>query len=220
VSRPLVEAAVETVAHARLACEHGAARIELCESLEVAGLTPRVDLIRDVRAAVEVPLHVLIRPRPGSFVYDAAEVRAMCRAVQEARRAGADGVVVGALTRDGAIDRSAILALREAAGTLPMMAHRAVDAAYDLVETVEALASLGVVRVLTSGGAPTAEEGLPGLRQLVTEMQDRIVILAGGWIRPGNAARIVAETGVREIHVGFPVGAEMDRVRGVVAALS
>jgi copper homeostasis protein len=220
VSRPLVEAAVETVAHARLAEEHGAGRIELCESLEVAGVTPRVDLIRDVRAAIEVPLHVLIRPRAGNFIYDATEVGAMCRAAQEARRAGADGLVVGALTRSGAVDRAAIEALREAAGPLPLMAHRAVDAAVDLLEAVETLAALGVERVLTSGGAPTAEEGLPGLRQLVSTLGDRIVILAGGWIRPGNALRIVQATGVREVHVGFPVGAEMDRVRGVVAALS
>ena len=215
----VVEAAVESVAHARRAEADGADRLELCVSLSLGGLTPSAGLLRSVRAAVDLPIHVLVRPRPGDFIYTPDELAVMCADAREARRCGADALVVGCLTRDGVVDRPAMAALRQAAGTTPLVAHRAVDAAWDLAETIEAMADLGISRVLTSGGAPSAEQGLPLLSTLVGHWGERLTILAGGGVRAGNVRRIVEGSGVREVHVGFPEDAEPDRVMAVVAAL-
>jgi copper homeostasis protein len=202
------------------AAHDGAHRVELSENLAAGGVTPSLALLRAVRAAVDRPLLVLVRSRPGDFVYAEDDVATMCRAVREARLAGADAVAVGALTRAGLVDRTAIERFREAAGPLPLVAHRAVDAAADLIEAVDTLAALGVTRVLTSGGAPTAEEGIPRLRRLVEHIGERVTILAGGSVRARNVRRIVDETGVREVHLAFTADAEPDRVRGVVTALA
>jgi copper homeostasis protein len=215
----LVEAAVETVAQARRAVADGASRLELCAALADGGVTPDVALVRAVRAAVAVPLHVLIRPRPGDFVYSSGEVRAMCESVRALRAAGADAVVVGALTVQGAVDVEALAAMAEAAGSTPLVGHRAVDTARDAEEAIEACVTAGLTRVLTSGGAATAADGAPVLKRLVTRFARRVTILAGGGVRAGNVQRLVAETGVREIHAGFPVNAEVDRIRDIVAAL-
>src|SRR5688572_31534985 len=104
----LLEAAVESLARARRAVGGGARRLELCASLSLGGLTPNLDLLRAVRAAVDVPLHVLIRPRAGDFVYAPPELEIMCASVRAAREAGADGAVVVALTAEGVVDRSAM----------------------------------------------------------------------------------------------------------------
>ena len=152
-------------------------------------------------------------------MYSAEEIAVMGHDVQEARRAGLDGLVVGCLTREGVVDRAAMESLRAAAGTLPLVAHRAVDAAWDLAEAVDAMASLGIHRILTSGGARTAEQGIPQLNSLAASWGDRLTILAGGGVRASNVRRIVEGTGVREVHLGFPEEAEPDRVRAVLLAL-
>lgn len=215
----LVEVAVETLARAERAVEDGAHRLELCANLSEGGLTPPPTLVRAVKAAVGVPVHVLIRPRAGPFVYDAAERAQMCDAVRASRDVGADAVVVGALTTSGDVDGAAIEALREAAGALPLVAHRAVDGARDVAAAVEAMASFGAARVLTSGGAKTAAEGVATLAELVRRFAGRVQVLAGGSIRAANARHVVDATGVREIHLGFPQDAEADRVRALVAVL-
>ena len=125
----------------------------------------------------------------------------MRRDVRAARELGAAGVVAGALRRDGRVDADATARLVEAAGPLPVTFHRAVDLAPDLAEALETLASLGVRRVLTAGGAPTALEGADALAALVRQAGDRVAILAGGSIREAHAAELVRRTGVRELHV-------------------
>jgi len=78
--------------------------------------------------------------------------------------------------------------------------HRAFDVFPDRSEALERLISLGVERVLTSGGAPTAPEGAKEIRRLVVQAKDRITILPGGGINADNVARLVQQTGVREVH--------------------
>jgi copper homeostasis protein len=215
----LIEAAVETVAQARRAVGDGAHRLELCSALSEGGVTPDVAFVRAVRTAVAVPLHVLIRPRSGGFVYDGAEVLAMCESIRALRAAGANAVVVGALTAHGTVDAAAMAAMAKAAGSTPVVGHRAVDAARDVAEAIESGAAAGVTRVLTAGGAATAAEGAGALKRLVTRFAGQVTILAGGGVRAGNVQRLVSETGVREVHVGFPENAEADRVAAVVAVL-
>ena len=215
----LLEAAVESLARARQAVRDGAQRLELCARLDVGGLTPAVDLVRAVRGAVDVPLHVLIRPRPGHFVYADDEVALMVAGVLAARAAGADALVVGALEASGAVDTRVMARLREAAAPAPLVAHRCVDQAREVTEAVAVMDALGIARVLTAGGAANAEEGIGRLADLVRRFP-AVTILAGGSVRASNVARIVAEAGVREVHVGFPEDAEEGRIAAVADALS
>jgi len=202
LSPPLIEACVEHPGSAVAAVMAGAGRLELCAALSDGGMTPSAGMIRVVRAAVAVPVHVLIRPRVGDYVFDPTELDVMVADILEARRGGVDGVVIGALTGARTVDRDAVARLVSAAGPLGVTFHRAVDQTADIVGAVETLAKLGVQRVLTSGGAATAEQGIPTLRRLVQLFGGRVTILAGGRVRSGNAARIVRETGVRELHLG------------------
>ena len=87
----LLEIAVGSFERAVAAERAGADRLELCVDLEVAGLTPSLDLIRKVRAAVNIPVHVLVRPRAGNFVYSSsefAELAQWCRDLLDSLAAG------------------------------------------------------------------------------------------------------------------------------------
>ena len=208
----IVEACVETVASAVGAQRAGADRIELCSDLAEGGVTPSAGLIRAVRARIEVPLQVLIRPRGGEYVYDAAEEEVMLADIREAGRAGADGVVIGVLSTGQRVHRARTERLVAAAESMRCTFHRAFDATPDLEASIAQLVELGVARVLTSGGMSTALQGAASLARLQARWGERIAILAGGGIRAGNVARIIRETGVREVHLGprLPGSAELD----------
>lgn len=215
----LVEAAVETIDSARRAVAEGAGRLELCADLPRQGVTPSAGFIRTVRAMLEVPLHVLVRPRPGSFAYSPDELALMLADIAECRRAGVDGVVIGALTPERTIDREQTARLLAAARPLAVTFHRAVDLVPDPAAAVTTLVELGVERVLTSGGGRTAADGCRDLARLQQAFGGVITLMAGGGIRGANAQSIISATGVRELHVGVPADAETGRVRAVVAAL-
>lgn len=209
----LFEACVESVAEAVAAERGGAGRVELCIELAVDGTTPPAEMIRDTCRALTIPVMVLVRPRAGDFRYSAAEVIGMIADIERATANGAAGVVIGALDADGAIDRSAMARLIAAARPMSVTFHRAFDVAPDRAAALETLVSLGVDRVLTSGGAPSALEGVQELKRLVRQAAGRIGILAGGLIRAGNAAAIVKATGVTEIHAHTDVAAIMRALR-------
>ena len=118
--------AVQDVRGARVAREAGADRVELCVGLVTGGLTPTPAAVTQT-ADVGLPVHVLVRPRPGGFVHDDDEVTLMVAQVREALAAGAAGVVVGALTPGREIDVRALAALVAAADGRPVTFHRAFD---------------------------------------------------------------------------------------------
>jgi len=196
----LVEGCVEGLADAQAAARGGADRLELCADLSVGGTTPSAEVIRAVKARVFIPVFVMARPRGGSFVYDAGEVDATHRDIERVIAAGADGVVVGALTSSNEVDVPTLRGFVARAGGVPVTFHRAFDQVGDLSRTLEILVDAGVQRVLTAGGQGTALEGLAVLRSLVEQAGDRIVVLAGGKVRGHNAGEIIARTGVRELH--------------------
>jgi copper homeostasis protein len=200
-TRILVEACVDSVASSLAAERGGADRLELCDALFDGGTTPSAGMIAACRAAVSIPLFVLIRPRGGGFVYSDAERDVMRRDIVVARELGADGVVIGGLRPDGTIDVALVRLLMAAAGELPVTFHRAFDLTADLVASLESLAGAGVARVLTAGGAQTASEGATTLGDLVRRAGSRLTVMAGGGVREDNVQRLVERTGVREVHV-------------------
>jgi copper homeostasis protein len=197
----LVEACVESPAAARQAETAGADRVELCRNLDVGGTTPDLALVERTRQLLTIPLHVLIRPRSGDFHYAGDEISVMLQDIAAVARLGADGVVIGALDAAARVDRAVTRTLKEAAHPMTVTFHRAFDQVRNPFEAAETLMELGLPRVLTSGGAPSAAEGIPVLAELVRRGAASLTILAAGGIRAPNARRIVEETGVAELHL-------------------
>jgi copper homeostasis protein len=196
----LLEVCVDSLERASAAQAGGAGRIELCARLELGGLAPSRELLDAALARAAVPYHVMVRPRAGDYVYSHAEIEAMEQQIDGLRASGARGVVLGVMTRHGAIDAELTALLVARARPLSVTFHRAFDGAHDLEDALETLIDLGVDRVLTSGGAATAFEGRAVLRELVARAEDRIVVMPGGGVRSHNAAQIVADTGASELH--------------------
>ena len=196
----ILEICAGSVESAIAARDGGAKRIELCAALEVGGVTPSAGLIAQARKVEGVILNVIIRPRGGDFLYNEYEVACMTEDIRTCKRLGADGVVIGALTADGDIDTATCKKLIEAAEGMSITFHRAFDMCRDPHKALEELVSLGCDRVLTSGQAPTAEAGIPLLKQLVEKAAGRIIIMPGCGVNSANAAKILQDTGATEIH--------------------
>lgn len=195
------EIVVEGVAGAITAERTGADRVELVSALVDGGLTPTVGTVeRTLDATSRVDVFPIIRPRGGDFVFDEHEVAAMERDIGVLRTIGVPGVVIGALTPEGRIDRPVVERLIAAAKGAEVTFHRAFDVTADPHAALEELVELGVARVLTSGQEATAAEGIPLIADLVRRAAGRITVMPGGGVREENAAGIVAATGVTELH--------------------
>ena len=214
----LVEACVDSVDAARIAERAGAGRLELCENLDVGGITPSVELLGAVRAAVRIPISVMVRPRGGRYVHSPSELDLMRRQIDQARDFGADMIVIGVLTESDAIDLPAVRELVACASDVPVTFHRAFDDVDDQLAALDSLVDAGIARVLTSGGADTALEGADQLRRLVARAAGRIAVMAGGRVRPNNARVLVARSGVAEVHARSEL--DESRVRGIVEAVA
>jgi copper homeostasis protein len=203
--RLAVEIAVQDRAGVRIALEADADRIELCSALGVGGLTPSAALIDAAVAEAAAAghdgfVHVLVRPRPGGFVYTPDEIELTVADIRHARSAGASGVVVGALDDIGAVDEEAVARFVEAAGDLDVTFHRAIDIVPDPLGALETLVALGVRRILTSGGEARSVDGVGMLAALTAEASGRLQVMAGGGVTVPDILAIAA-TGVDAVHL-------------------
>lgn len=205
LDRPELEICAETLQACEAAREGGADRIELCSALSESGLTPSHGLIRAAIERSGLPVHVLLRPRGGDFVYSDGEYETMRDDLRHAAQLGASGVVLGLLHRDGSVDRERTAALVDLAGPLPVTFHRAFDRSRDLHEALETVVGCGCARLLSSGGQPTAPEGAGMLRTLVREAGGRLRIAAGGGVRPQTAAALIEQARV-DLHASLRSG--------------
>lgn len=179
----------------------GARRVELCANLEVGGTTPKAEDIAYCVNELGLRTHVLVRPREGDFCYSTAEYAQILEEIDMCRKAGAHAVVVGFLTAEGKIDEVRTREAVRRAAPMEVTFHRAFDEMnQEPLEALEVVIGCGCHRILTSGCQPSAEAGIDTLRQLVKQASGRITILAGAGVTPGNVAKIVAETGVAEVH--------------------
>ncbi|WP_180899574.1 copper homeostasis protein CutC [Martelella soudanensis] len=195
----LLEICVGDVGGLETAVEAGADRIELCASLDQGGLTPSAGLI-EVAAAAPVPVHVLIRPRAGGFVYTAREFETMLRDIAFCRRAGVAGVVIGALDRHHDLDADGLATLVGAARGMDITLHRAFDLTRDPFAALETAVALGIPRILTSGQEQRASEGRDLIAVLAEAAGERISLMPGGGLNAENAQLFLAIPGVRELH--------------------
>lgn len=192
-----------------LAAQHaGADRVELCAGLIEGGTTPSLGMVQAVRQRASLGVMVIIRPRAGDFLYSSDEMEVMLADVAMARKAGADGVVIGCLTADGSIDRVGTRALIQAARPMQVTFHRAFDLCRDPLVALEEVIELGADRILTSGQENTVLEGVDLIRDLIRRAAGRTIIMPGGGITPRNVSRIIALTGATEIHMSCRRGVE------------
>lgn len=196
-----IEACCPDLSSVRTAVQAGAGRIELCEELGIGGITPSETFLRQALDVTgDVPVNVLVRPRGGNFVYTPDEVEQMLRSIRMCRAAGANGVVIGALLADGSVDIGTVSRLVHEAEGLDITFHRAFDESADLAKALEDIIGLGIKRILTSGGCPTAYLGRFVLRDLVLQAAGRITIMPGCGVLPSNLDEIAAVTGATEFH--------------------
>jgi copper homeostasis protein len=204
LSRPLLEVCVQSSTDASLAAEGGADRVELCQAIELGGLTPSAGTISSTCASSALPVIVLTRPRAGDFIYSSQEIDAVTRDLEQLKALGAHGAAFGALTPQGDIDQSALEIWIAASQGLELVFHRAFDSCKAPLESLELLAECGIHRVLSSGGAATAAEGADELAIWIEAMRGRVEILPGGSIRASNVAALVAKTGAEGVHFRAP----------------
>ncbi|KAL6761656.1 copper homeostasis protein cutC [Haematococcus lacustris] len=200
----VVEICIDSVASAEHARQGGAQRVELCANLHEGGVTPSAGMIKMVRQAFPPPgqLMVLIRCRGGDFLYSPEELLVMQEDIEVCSQLGADGVVLGCLTATGEVDSDATATLMRTAliKGLQVTFHRAFDLCRDMSAALQQLVRLGVQRVLTSGGKPSALAGAGMIAQLVGEAGHDIIVVAGGGLTEENVEEVVRRSGVLEVH--------------------
>jgi copper homeostasis protein len=199
----VLEIAVDTLDRALAAERGGAHRIELCRELSNGGLTPSIELMRLAREQVRLPIFAMIRSRAGDFAYSEADFAKMQRDVTVAVHMGMDGLVLGIIAEGGRVDIERTRRLVELAQPLPVTFHRAFDVTADLRKALEDVIRTGAVRVLTSGGAASAQAGVGRLTNLVEAASTRIAVMPGAGITAMNVAHIAKTTGAREFHAGL-----------------
>lgn len=187
---------------------NGAHCAELCESLEVGGVTPSYGTLKKVASDMKIPVRVLIRPRSGNYIYNDDELEMMCTDIALIKELGYEGVVIGALDENGNLDVEKIKAMMKAGEGMKFTFHRAIDACNDPLEALATLVDLGFDKVLTSGCKPKAVDGIDMIRQMQEKFGDKIRIMAGGGVNVGNVMKIINETGVTNCHASLTVEVE------------
>jgi len=205
----VLEVCVDSTASALAAKRGGADRLELCADLIVGGTTPSLTLVQQVKAETGLPVRALLRPRFGDFCYDSYELAQMEQLAAELVEAGADGIVTGVLTPEGALDAGAMQPIYAAARKAAEKAgrpvactlHRAFDVCADPFAALETARSMGLCTILTSGQAASAPQGAALLRQLTERAGKDVEILAGAGVSAQNIPVLAAQTGVRAFHL-------------------
>jgi copper homeostasis protein len=178
----------------------GAHRIELCTALSEGGLTPSYGLLQEAIKKSGLPIHVLIRPRGGDFMYTPSEMEVMRKDLEYSHSVGASGVVLGVLCADGTVDIDQTRHFVEMAGPLEVTFNRAFDCTVSKERALEDVIAAGCKRVLTSGGEPEVVRGAESLARLVDQAAGRIDVAVGGGLRLNNAAAVARTTGAQHFH--------------------
>lgn len=195
----LLEVCVDDIAGLEAAIEGGADRIELCSALAVGGLTPSAGLMSAAQRS-PVPCYAMIRPRAGDFIYSPQEIDIMTNDIYFAASSGLAGVVFGASLPGGRLDTEALIALSNAIGTMPRTLHRAFDLVPDMAEAIELAIECGFERILSSGRAAAAVDGLDDLEKAIRIANGRISVMPGAGVNLGTIDAILDRIDVREVH--------------------
>ena len=178
----------------------GANRVELCANLEVGGITPSRQDIQKVKGLLDIPLHILIRPRAGNFTYTESEILQIIADIQFCKNIGCDGVVIGALNTNGSINKVQTQTMVKAAKPMHITFHRAFDEGNSLQQNLEDVIACGCDSLLTAGQNNNVTDGISNLEQLIRLANNRITILAGSGVNHTNTEALY-KIGIRNFHL-------------------
>jgi copper homeostasis protein len=178
----------------------GAVRVELCDNLPEGGTTPSYAQIKLAKERLKIKVYPIIRPRGGDFLYTDLEFDLMKADIEVCKQLNCDGVVFGILNEDGSVDTLRCGELMELAKPMKVTFHRAFDSSNDLNKSLEDVIQLGCERILTSGGASSAYEGIEKIAELIALAGERISIMPGAGVNAKNISAIIKRSGAREFH--------------------
>lgn len=178
----------------------GADRIEICDNLHEGGTTPSYGTVKYLKEKIDTPIFTMIRAKGGDFLYRNEEFAIMKKDLLLMKELGCEGVVLGFLKQNGTVDKARTSQFVELAYPMEVTFHRAFDRAIDPLQALEDIIDCGCQRILTSGQKPTAVEGLPLLKELIIQADDRIIILPGSGVNSGNIKTIFEEARTVEFH--------------------
>ncbi len=197
----IFEACVANIESALAAEAAGANRIELCNVLGAGGITPSYGIIETVQELISIPVHVLIRPREGDFLYTNEEFESMIRDIEVCKNLGVAGIVTGILKENGNVDLERCRKLVACANPMSITFHRAFDLTADAFTSMEDIIQFGCNRILTSGQRATAFHGASFISGLIKQANGRIIVMPGGGINERNIASLRKITGASEFHL-------------------
>ena len=196
-----IEFCVTSIEGAIAAEQFMADRIELCSRLDLDGLTPSLNLIKQCRSEYKGEIHIMIRPEDGPFICNDSTFNKMRDSVVKSAEIGINGIVFGLLTNKNEINLKATALLVEMAKKyrLETTFHRAFDHLTDPISSLKKLYDLGINRILCSGSKTNVEKGIQSLKKLKTIGLDGIEIMAGGGVNQYNAPSL-QQIGLDAIH--------------------
>lgn len=196
----ILEACCHTVQSCLNAQKGGAWRVELCSALELGGLSPSSATIQLSRQYITLPIMVLVRPRPGDFVYDRIEIANIKREIENCKIMGIEGVVIGLLEEDGTVPYQYLKDLVNAAKPMEVTFHRAFDVCADPYAAVDTIIDAGCTRILTSGQKPKAIDGIKLIADLNKRFYEDIDFMVGSGVNASNIPQF-ADIGINEFHM-------------------
>ena len=181
--------------------QDGADRIELCKNLELDGLTPDVNVIKNTLISVNIPIKVMIRPRAGNFIYHYEEVKKMERDIDFCKDMNISEVVIGALTNSANIDIKLTDKLATRAYPMAVTFHKAIDYTEDILFELSRLSKIDYISsILTSGGENTALQGSSMITKMINKFGKRFTIIAAGSITKDNLVQVHDLINANEYH--------------------
>lgn len=195
-----LEIATFDLTSAEIALNSVADRIEFCAEISLGGITPNLEEFKYLKDKYLTPIHVMIRPVGGNFLYSNQEFLQMQNDILAFSKAGADGFVLGILNENHEVDVEKNKILVDLANGKPCVFHRAIDRTKNIFESAEKIIELGFKEILTSGGKNSAIEGKENLKKLVNDYSDNVRILIGGGVRSGNISELKNITGGNYFH--------------------
>ena len=196
----IIEICATTINSVINANRAGADRIELCSNYSVGGLTPTIKFIKKALSISKIPINVLVRSRPGDFIYNTIEIDKMKKDILSIMELGVNGFVVGSINSNGVIDHKFMNWVRDHTDQLDLTFHRAFDYLDNQNDCVDTLVKIGFSRILCSGNENDAIEGMENLISLNKYSNDKIVIMPGGGVNKENCLEF-KNAGFKEIHL-------------------
>ena len=196
----LKEACIETLNEALMAQRNGADLLELCVALEEDGLSPPEELIQNILNTVKLPVKVMVRSRPGNFIYTGEEIKAMVEYIDRINRYNIAGYVFGALKTDLTLDIGVIKKISNSTDK-PITIHKCIDLTPNPLKEISRLKKIPrVSSILTSGKQATAAEGIELLRKMVRACGSEIDLIVAGKVTDQNIDYLHNEIGAHQYH--------------------